>query len=631
VKLEELADTFDHADTATWTFTASTVVAGRLTMGAPLDPGWSGVLSVATPDATESFLQLDTSVFPDGGASTQLRISLQVDAWDLNAVEYLASGAFGLDCAVWMAGVRTVVRTHRYDRFSHRWLRIAEYGGQVTWEASPDGLEWAQLASWSSTLNLTAVRVRIAGDRWAPGDTDGTATVDNLNVLQGTTDPATITGDEGFPYLAVDVQPDLATGVFTLDASQLDGPDVLAWSDVDPGAWLNIVCDVRQLRYRRGAARLQGLLTQTEAGTATVVLADTADIFDPMVNAHAIHKGTPLRMRAWGTDAEGYRWDAVLFTADVDQVAVQYSKDDAPLVTVTAVDLVGPLNGWQSPGELPVGAGEDLRTRALRLLELVGRGYLSPRSDEQYVATLAGTELARPWQELTEAAEAELGRVWIDRHNRLVTQNRNSELAGPVRGTLSDVHGEAPQGVHCCVADAVVVYGAENLGNRVLGARVPIDDVDAPGIVQVDDEQSQVRYGMGVINRDTLLLQNDAQVAAWAETVAAGHADPELRVDSVQPAPPSGDLETALAAWPAVLATDVGDRWLFMYRMSTGRLLERTLGVLGIELEATPDDWRVTWMTTDAPGRGQAATGVFTLGVSELDGGDVLERPGLSV
>lgn len=446
------------------------------------------------------------------------------------------------------------------------------------------------------------------------------------------TDPTTLTGQDGAPYLAVDVQPDNLTGAFVLDDSRLGGPDMLLWSDDAPGAWVNIVCDVTRAFYRRGATRLQGILTQAEAGTATITLSDTRHAFDPLANPDVLHKGTPLRLRAWGTDPAGALWEAVLFTGELDEIAVQYLKEDAPVVTLTAVDLVGPLVAWESEGrpDPGVGAGDNLRRRVDRVLAEVGRGTVSPDSDAAFVATLAPSTLARPWQDLTVAVEAELGRLWVDVANRLVLRSRGSELAGPVRGTLSDVHGEAPLGVHCCVRDATVVYGVESMANRAIAARrIPRDPaVPSPpqsALVRRDDELSQARHGVGVVDRRDLELSNDAQLAPWAEAVVVDHSLPELRVDSVTPAPSPDDLDSALAAWPAVLRTDLGDRWLFHYHPTVGPTVERAVGVLGIEVEATPEEWAVHWTTAAAPAPGMAnPSGWVTLDVSELDGQDVL-------
>jgi hypothetical protein len=220
----------------------------------------------------------------------------------------------------------------------------------------------------------------------------------------------------------------------------------------------------------------------------------------------------------------------------------------------------------------------------------------------------------------------------VDAQNRLVVQSRGSLLTGPVRGTLSDVHGEAPLGVHCCIADAAVVYGAESMANRVMaGRRHP----QTPGMTDTspvvterrDDEYSGQRYGVGAVDRQALELQTDGQLGPWAEALILAHSRPELRVDSVVPSPPTEpwDVDTAVAAWQAVAQTDLGDRWLFRYHPTSGPSVERAVGVLGIAVEATPDGWSVRWTTEEAPAPGRENPGGwFTLGLSKLNGPDVL-------
>lgn len=646
--LEQLRDTFDGATAGPWNFGASTTgLGGSLTCTGDfsdalnsepqpaLRPGEAQ--SVAAYSLTGSFLAVEL-VELEGGASASAWAGLFTDTPRGTALLWwlewnTGTGYQELTVRRRVAGVDTVLATAPYDPQGHRWLRVRESAGTLYWETSPDGFLWSQLVAAAPGMAVTALRVAMGTSYSSPGDVGARARFDNVNVLPWESDRPTITGQEGDPYLAVDVQPDYAVGTFVLDASQLDGPDRLAWSDTDPGSWASIVCDVMQLNYRRGAARLQGLFTQVEAGTATLKLSDTLHAFDPLVNAESVHKGTPLRVRAWGYDAAGQRWDAVLFTAEVDDVGVQYLKADAPVVTITVVDLVGVLNAWQSEGspQPGLGAGETLRARAARVLATVGRGELSTASDTVYSTTLAPTVMARPWQELNSATEAELGRVWVDARNRLVVRGRGSQLVGPVRGTLSDVHAEAPLGVHCCVADASVVYGADNMANRVLAARrhpvVPdVPDASPSVLVRLDDEASQARYGVGVVDRSGgLELERDDQLEPWAGAVITSHTRPELRVDSVLPAPSPADLDSALTAWPAVLQTDLGDRWLFRYHPVTGPAVERAVAVLGIEVDATPDGWTVRWATEDAPAPGIAnPSGWFVLDLSTLDGDDVL-------
>jgi hypothetical protein len=443
------------------------------------------------------------------------------------------------------------------------------------------------------------------------------------------TDPAT-TGPLGAPYLAVDVQPDNLEGTFTLDVSELDGPDVLGWSAEDAGQWVNVVCDVRTVSARRGATRLQGVLTRAEAGMATVVVDDWSGMLDPLLNGNSVHKGTPFRLRAWGWSLdpdtlESVEWSSTLFTGEVDQLEAEYLPDLPAMVTVTAVDLIAVLAAWEAEGRPGdgVGAGDNLLGRVQRVLDEVDRGTVDlAASDTGYAATLLPTKLQRAWEDMAAAADTELGRVWVDADNRLVIRARNSQLAGPIRGTLSDVHGEAVEAPHTCMSAATVVHGVELLANRVLGSRRALEAEDAATIpvVRRDDTYSQARYGVGTVDRTGQLeLQTDGQVPAWAEAVALAGAEPELRVDQVTPSPTEDQLEEALAQWPAVVGTRIGDRWRFRFHPLAGHAVDRVVGVLGVQLDLSPERWSVVWTTTEA-----AAGNWFTLDASELDGVDVL-------
>ena len=440
------------------------------------------------------------------------------------------------------------------------------------------------------------------------------------------TEPTLIEDEPDAPYLAVDVLPDNVPGTFLVDVSDVDGLDLLGWG---MDGWLNIVCDVELIDISRGATRLQGAQTRTEAGTAMVRLQDTDRRFDPMVNADAIHPGTPVRIRAWT-----YDWDETLFTGRIGQdLDVTYSQDDPPLVQFTAVDLVSPLARFESIGrdDPGVGAGDDLLERVELVLEEVGldASSIATDVDATYVATLASTSLTTGWGTIAAAEDAELGRVWINVSDQIVTRSRGSELSGTVRGTLSDVHGEEiADAVHCCYRDPVVRYGTEMLTNRAIAAR----RVPTPGgggspaesaVVQVDDTYSQARWTGGTPATYTdrsLDLETDGQLQPWAEWLILLASEPELRVDSVSLAP-----RDAPDAWQAVCATDIGDRWYFRLRPATGPAVERTLGVLGIQHTITPQTWQTVLTTVEAPTPGvENPSGWFTVDLSYVDDGDVL-------
>lgn len=637
MSLGQLVERFDAPDLVRWTYRGpeAAVWSGRLrTTATWADPSnrSEGEAWTNTPDTLVGSSVVVELAQAAAGISTETYFQLYGATMDANALEFRVSGGTLHGQALGVGGGLLWGSAYPYVPYLHRWLRIRESAGTVYWETSLDGFAWDLVESWAPTFPITALHVLLGARYTNISETftqPATAVWDNLNRQLLLDDPVTLTGDDGLPYLAVDVQPDNRVGTFALDISKLDGADRLSWTTTDADAWLNVVCDVQSASYRRGATRLQGVLTQTEAGTMTVTLSDTLSAFDPMTNRDAIHKGSPLRIRAWGTDVTGGRWDAVLMTGEVDDVHVTYRREDPPLVTITGLDVVGPLAGWRSLGraEPGIGAGDDLGTRTQRVLDECGIGVVNvDESDATFVATLAPATLGKPWQELNVAVEAELGRLWVDRHNRIVLRARGTELAGTIRGTLSDIHGEAPLGVHCCVADAAVVYGSETLTNYVEAARrKPAGDLSAAVVVIRTDDYSRDRYGPGYVERRQLELQTDAQVATWAEAVVMSGNLPDLRVDSVQPQPSPQDLDSALVAWPAVLATELGDRWLFRYHPLAGPAVERAVGVLGIEVTATPDGWAVLWTTVDAPAPGLGnPRGWLVLDVSDLDGADLL-------
>jgi hypothetical protein len=446
------------------------------------------------------------------------------------------------------------------------------------------------------------------------------------------TDPITqiVVGGEGAPNLAVDVQPDDIGDSFLLDVSELDGLDLLGWGAADADAvWLNIVCDVTRVHVARGALRLAGPLTRADAGIATIEVLDADRRFDPLVNADAIHTGTPLRVRAWGgVDPAAPEWSSVLFTAELDELPVSYPRTGPPRVTLRAVDVIGELAAWRSVGrdDPGVGGGDNLLERAQRVLAEVGSSAtVSGDSDAAYAATLAPSPLAGGWQDITAAADAELGRVWVNSANQLVVRGRESQLSGPVRGTLSDWHGEAPTAPHCCYEALDAVCGPEQLVNLAIAARrvpSPADGSTPPdsAIVVREDGVSRARYRRRALERRDLELEFDSQLAPWAESALITSSTPELRVDTLNPAPWGAGPE----AWQAVCSTDIGDRWLLRYHPELGPTVMRTVGVLGIEHDITPGSWSITWATVPAPTPGANPTGWFALDVSDLDSGDLL-------
>ncbi|HEX7241029.1 MAG TPA: vanadium-dependent haloperoxidase [Longimicrobiaceae bacterium] len=68
-----------------------------------------------------------------------------------------------------------------YDPAAHRWLRIREQFGTVSYEYSADGCDWTVLASIAAPFDVTTMKVEVAAGVYSSTPAPGTAVFDNLN------------------------------------------------------------------------------------------------------------------------------------------------------------------------------------------------------------------------------------------------------------------------------------------------------------------------------------------------------------------------------------------------------------------------------------------------------------------
>lgn len=660
MKAEQLIDGWITLDAGRWVAGPGvTAAGGRLTIpesyttspDTTLGHYSTAVESVASWDLTGSHIVVELVTPPDGPtviAATEARLLLHLgnadgpwlafeyDGGSLHAGYRLAAGV----AAQW------VTEWGDWSTQARFW-RIAERDGVIEWATSADLYEWATVG-YVPTLGpfigaLGALKIRLEAGWWtpAPGLLLATPTppavFGPVNPTAGLPDdPGTLIAVAGAPNLAVDLLPDVLPGTFVVADHQVGSDELLGWGS---GAeqWVNVVCDVQRVAVRRGATRLQGVLTRTEAGEGVVELEDVARRFDPIINGDAVHPGISVRVRAWQpATPDAPAWSEVLMQGRVgDDLLVQYRRTGSPLVSFTALDIVSPLARYAGPGITPgLGSGDRLPDRVARLVTETGRVPaevidLDVDPAGSYAATHPEVDLARAWQAINDATDAELGRVWVSKFDRLVVRSRGSQLSGPVRGMLSDWHGETSEGVpHCCYTDATVRFGTELLVNRAIAARrIPRVAEGAPApaasaVAQVDDTVSQARYDViAAVENRSLELAGDEQLAPWARYLVAQGATPEIRVDSVTLAPWGGDA----GAWQAVCATDIGDRWAFRLHPQVGDTVKRGLGVLGIVHDITPDGWTTTLTTVDAPEPTEGnVTGWLIVGDGEVGSGDLL-------
>jgi hypothetical protein len=134
-------------------------------------------------DATGSSIYAQVTAPPNGNGGITTYLKLQADANNLIQIQLASGGAFSVFTR--NAGTWTGTNLPTYDPHQHRWWRLREVGGSFAVDASPDGYNWATLATVAYTWSPTAVSV------WFQTGTSDTepsgmvATIENVNTMLG--------------------------------------------------------------------------------------------------------------------------------------------------------------------------------------------------------------------------------------------------------------------------------------------------------------------------------------------------------------------------------------------------------------------------------------------------------------
>jgi hypothetical protein len=143
------------------------------------ESGYSGYQSQATYDLTRSHVAVEV-VRALSTTAAQAGTFLRAYIDGNNRVELGISG--GLISPLYVvAGTYTYFDHRPYDPQRHRWLGLRERDGITYWETSADGCGWVVLASRTSPMNLTAVKLTFLSGYYQPVSAPGMAIFDNFN------------------------------------------------------------------------------------------------------------------------------------------------------------------------------------------------------------------------------------------------------------------------------------------------------------------------------------------------------------------------------------------------------------------------------------------------------------------
>ena len=374
--------------------------------------------------------------------------------------------------------------------------------------------------------------------------------------------------------------------------------------------WYDLTSDVISFAVNRPSTRQQGPLYNYQAGTATILLDNSAGTYDPD-NAASPFAGLlapmiPLRVRAnFGSLAypvySGFTdgW----FPADVT-----YSGDYAEL-TVSATDGFKVLAGINLPAVTITGVSADTGARVKDILTRAG-WYTS--AEKQLVdtgsSTLQGTTLGSDALSIMQLAiDSEIGQLYINGAGAVVFRARRALVNDTRSNTVQAVFGDIPGTVHSAGTEL-----ACSTVSRAIDDTLIANDIQATrtggALQEVQDTASQARYLFPrTYSRTDLILQDDLTTLNWAQWVLYVGKTGESRINSITIDPHVDPFDL----WPQVLGREIGDRIQIWERPAgVASPLTKDCFISGIshDWNTANATWRTTFTLQDATKYGSFLT-----------------------
>jgi hypothetical protein len=374
------------------------------------------------------------------------------------------------------------------------------------------------------------------------------------------------------------------------------GTNVLA---DNPSDVVDVTDQVMRVSTRRGRNRI---LTNFEAGTATVTLNDPNSDFSP-TNPASPYFGKLLPLRKIRIFAEGtvsgnpYR--VFIFSGYITSYDTNFYQgvDSTSTVTLQCVDGFRLLNNV-STGIAPVPFCVDDQFSGARVHQLLSfAGFPSSMEDlDQGTSTMqADPGGARSVLAAIQTVEqSEFGAFYMSRQGeaKFLSRDTVTELADSQTRYYADSGDPGSQTYtnldfafdDQLILNDVTVTAYPNVG---LGTGTPQESVDAASIVKYFTKSGQ---------RSDILVRTDQEALDQARTLIAARKDAILRIDAMDL---SISGETDEANLFTNLSTDIYDLVFITKAMPGGSTVAKELFIQGVENNITPNNWTMRLLTAE--------------------------------
>jgi hypothetical protein len=333
-------------------------------------------------------------------------------------------------------------------------------------------------------------------------------------------------------------------------------------------------------QVRRGKSQA---LDRIDAGVVSVTVDNSDRVFDPLYENGPFF-GQLIPRRSVRVTSNGLP----VFVGFIDDFDIQYEPGVQSVVRIDASDALSVLTSAGLEEFIP-----DSELSGARINTVLDRPEIDWPAELRDIdagnSTMLDTDVSEGTPALTYmqlVANSEFGTLFLSKDGKITFRERNAVPNIPDIVFSDEVVAGVYTGIQ--FADVNIVYGSENLYNRII-----LENADIfPEEAYAEDATSQAVYGPRTLTQSGLLIQEPEQLQFLADFFLARYKEPQYRFETVTVV-----LDTITTVnQDKVLDLEIGDIVLVRFEPSDiPPAIEQYCRIIGINHDWTPGSKNISF------------------------------------
>jgi hypothetical protein len=333
-------------------------------------------------------------------------------------------------------------------------------------------------------------------------------------------------------------------------------------------------------QIRRGKSQA---LDRIDAGVVSVTVDNSDRTFDPLYE-NGPYFGQLIPRRSVRVSSNGLP----VFVGFIDDFDIQYEPGVQSVVRIDASDALSVLTSAGLEEFTP-----DSELSGARINTVLDRPEIDWPAELRDIdagnSTMLDTDVSEGTPALTYmqlVANSEFGTLFLSKDGKITFRERNAVPNIPDLVFSDEVVAGVYTGIQ--FADVNIVYGSENLYNRII-----LENADIfPEEAYAEDATSQAVYGPRTLTQSGLLIQEPEQLQFLADFFLARYKEPQYRFETVTVV-----LDTITTVnQDKVLDLEIGD--IVLVRIEPSDIppaIEQYCRIIGINHDWTPGSKNISF------------------------------------